>query len=234
MLMRHKWNRWAMIVPILGLTGYVLAQGARPTPQAGPPGQNVPGQTAMNLDAHFASCLILQNQNEVAVAKLAQQKAQSATVKEFAEKLVREHQQFLQDLERFGGANLKNARATILDGKNQTVEVRRPLAVAVANLPDTFLQIKQEMADECLTTARRELEGKSGHEFEACFIGMQIAGHMHMVDELRVMERHASPQLQSVLIEGRETAQRHLAKAKDLMRDVERVRTASAKDTEKQ
>jgi len=259
----------------MATTAYVVAQVAPNAPPNAP--QNVaPGvRQGENLDANFAHCLILENQNEIALAKMAQQKAESSGVKEFVDKLIRDHQQFLQQLEKFGGMELKTTRAAILEGRqnpvnpnppnqpnqiqnqpnqiqnqnqaqpqpqnpnpnlNQaTVQQRFPAGAPGVIHTDKFLQIKHEMADECLTSARRELEGKSGHEFEMCFLGMQIGMHMQMADQLKVLERHASPQLQSILHEGRETTERHLSKAKELMRDVERVRTASnTKSTEKQ
>lgn len=94
--------------------------------------------------------------------------------------------------------------------------------VAGGDMATTLIEIRREVADECLASARSELSNKKGDEFDACFIGMQIAAHMGLVDELTVLERHASPELQPILQKGRETAQAHLDRAKKLMKDQEK------------
>jgi len=78
------------------------------------------------------------------------------------------------------------------------------------------LQMKQELADECLSSVRKELSSRQGSEFDEAYIGLQIGEHMRMIDELKVAERHASPQFQSILREGRESAQKHLEHAKQI------------------
>jgi predicted outer membrane protein len=95
-----------------------------------------------------------------------------------------------------------------------------------------MLEIKQEIATESFASAERELDGKSAYEFDACFMGMQLAAHRHMIDTLKVLERHASTELKSVLTKGRETAQHHFDEAREIMEVLsgDSVETAQAEN----
>jgi len=108
-----------------------------------------------------------------------------------------------------------------------TVTARKVGADDAQATHETMRQMKLELADECLANTRRELDGKSGKEFDSCFVGMNIAAHMHMITELTVFERHASPEFKPVLQRGRETAMHHLQHAKELIKNIESGHTAS-------
>lgn len=219
-------------------------------PGAGPPtGVAIP-QAEQGLDAEFAACLVLDNQNEIVFAKSAEQRTESSQVKKFARMLQQDHGKFITELEKFGGrqfrariedeadARSEDRRSDLEARDNQqkgaygkTGTQREAVTAAHAN---PHLQIRQEMADECLASTRRELSDKKGFEFDASYVGMQIAAHLRMVDELKVFERHASREMQPVLRAGRKTAEEHLQRAKDLMRELEKdhdSRTANRSDS---
>jgi len=61
-------------------------------------GQRSQGQGS---DHMLASCIAIANQEEVAMARMAEEKASSNEVKEFARMLVKDHQSFLQKLTQF-------------------------------------------------------------------------------------------------------------------------------------
>ncbi|HEY0982582.1 DUF4142 domain-containing protein [Schlesneria sp.] len=54
-----------------------------------------------SADHTLATCVAIANQEEIAIAKFAQEKARSSDVKEFAKMLVKDHQAFLEKLEKF-------------------------------------------------------------------------------------------------------------------------------------
>lgn len=91
---------------------------------------------------------------------------------------------------------------------------------------NAFLQIKQELADEYLQSAQRELHDKKGSEFDKCYMGMQLAAHMRMIDTLKVFEKHSTPELQQVFQKGLEASQEHFDNAKKIMKGLDGVRTA--------
>jgi len=82
------------------------------------PGVNVQiGQRGMHGDQALASCLAIANQEEIALAKLAEDKSKSKDVKDFAEMLVKDHLAFLQKLAKFAP---EAAREGFLNERNQT------------------------------------------------------------------------------------------------------------------
>lgn len=255
------------VVALSGLGITTLLSADEPATQPGKErtiAKPVAVQEHGNLDQHFAACLVLANQNEVAGARLAQQRSKSPEVKSFAQTLEKEHQLFITELQKFGGKQFQSrtsgqtTEASRIDSRTENAKTVKPAERAAVIEPtagerrtdakpravtdgnkavihgdnlataDTLLQIKQEMADECLASMERELSGKEGREFDACFIGMQLAGHMHMVDELKVLERHATADLQGTLRKGRETAQKHLERAREIMKDIDKHETKTA------
>lgn len=55
-------------------------------------------------DGTLAACLIIDNNKEIALSKLAQQHAQNDEVKAFAEKMIKDHQKFVQELQQTASA----------------------------------------------------------------------------------------------------------------------------------
>lgn len=268
-------SRWMLAMAATGLlaTCTAFAQGQRTNPPgAGAPPTARPAAQPGRLDKEFAACLTWANENEVAAARLAEKKAKSPEVRDFAKKLAADHSKFIQDLEQFAGplAGIRQSQegAARPDGRpgadgravppagrqpanppntqvnpNQVNPPNNPAATAeqrarpgaAATLTaggemDEMLHIKAEIADACRASVEKELGGKSGNEFDDCYVGMQIAAHMAMVDELKVLERHASPQLQQVLRQGRSTAESHLEHAKKIMKSLDRSQTAQKPD----
>lgn len=81
-----------------------------------------------------------------------------------------------------------------------------------------MMNIHDELAEQCRRSMEHELLSKTGNEFDECFVGMQIAAHMHMADTLTVFERHANGDFKNVLEEGLQTTQNHLQHAKSLIK----------------
>jgi putative membrane protein len=86
------------------------AQPGQPRQPAQPGQRPQPGQGGQRADAQLAACLIVDNQGEVAAAKIAQQRADNAQVKRFAEQMVEDHGEFINKLQRFTGGARPAAR----------------------------------------------------------------------------------------------------------------------------
>src|SRR5262245_27710847 len=62
----------------------------------------LPAGEATNNDQMIAQCLAIDNEEEIAIAKLAAAKSTDRAVRDFAERLIKDHTSLLAELERFG------------------------------------------------------------------------------------------------------------------------------------
>jgi len=220
-----------------------------------PPGQRPGNFQGMSNDAILAACLMVGNQNEVTLAQMAQQRAKSDDVKEFAQRMQQDHQQMLSKLQQFAG-NL--AMHQPREQANEQPRPSQPTGVQPGAQPGASIQnqqpgapvaaqgqagspmaghldllsLKRELGTQCLQSTQKELSDKNGTEFDECFIGMQIAAHMHAIDEMKVFKHHVSPNMQTALDEGIQTAENHLKHAKGLIKELtgkDKSRTSSTR-----
>ena len=80
---------------------------------------NRTGQTGATAnDAILATWLIVDNENEVALSRIALQKAQSAEVKQFAQQMVDDHGRMIQKLQQFSGSSMRGTTGGTAGGSN--------------------------------------------------------------------------------------------------------------------
>lgn len=229
---------------------------ARPREGAAP--RATADHAATKADQEMAACLLAACRNEIELAKLAQTKATSQEVKDFAAKMVREHTEGCAKLEKWAGT-LASARpapagttrplpgraaagevpdaapeaAPPAEGRDIEVRVQpgarpgadRPAAdVTIGAAPRgalNWVSVHQEMAAQCLASAKKELGQKEGADFDKCYTGMAIGAHQHAIDAQQVFANHASPEFQSELRDCTKTCLGHLQEAKNLMKAVD-------------
>jgi len=163
-------------------------------------GQQRQGQGRESLsDQEIANCVHGEASNEIEIAKLAQQKAQSEEVRQFAEQMVKEHTPGAQEMQRLAG-NLASHT--------------QPQRTSDGGLD--WIAVKNQIGQQCLNTVKQELSQKSGAEFDQCFMGQQIGAHLKVVDELKVLRNYPSQELQQKLDKELQTAQHHLQMAKQI------------------
>lgn len=226
--MSSRWKTLFAFSAALLLVGVVVAQdpAQRLREQPQQPGQlggaaTQPGQpgtrTGGSLDSHLAQCLTIDNQHEIAVAEIAKQRAKDNEVKQFADKLIQDHTQFLQQLARFTGHQPGMAGG-------QPPAAGQPVGMAQAQGGEpNFLAIKQQVGQKALDLTKKELEKKEGMEFDKCFVGEQIGSHIWVLATLEVFkDQQVSPDLRSVIEKGIQTTQEHLDHAKKLADNLER------------
>jgi len=161
------------------------------------------GQGARS-DQEIAACVYLEGHNEVEIAKLGEQKAQSEDVRQFAQQMVRDHSPGVQQMQQKAGSLVSdNSQRGGQAGQNSEGGL-------------DWVSIKKQIGQQCLTSTRQELSQKQGSEFDQCFMGQQIAAHMKVVDELKVLRNYASQDLQQSLDKELQTAQHHLQMAKQI------------------
>jgi putative membrane protein len=194
------------------------APGARPLDNPNIPGTNNPvrqpiGQAGVqvtagyapdkdrganqdqNLDRTLAACLLTANKGEVELGKLAAQRATDRDVKAFAEQMVSDHGKQVEKLQQFIGSQEPNDRRS---------------------------QIDKQIAERCTQDLKKELEGKSGRDFDSCYVGSQIGGHMHMAAALAVLSDQTTGQLRDIVKDAQPTVDKHLDRAKKLMEQLDK------------
>ena len=194
------------------------------------------------VEKYFATCLLKNNQAEIEISQFAAQQSQNPKVKEFAEELVKDHQQVVKKLQPIAGnASAHSASNPSLDAaatndSNRIATDTTPTpgssgtntaesltaAHGSSNGNDALMQVAQieeKINDRCNQALREELQQKTGAEFDAAFLGAQIAGHMHLLAALEVIPQESQGQLKQIAEEAKPTVQKHLDKAKELMKE---------------
>jgi predicted outer membrane protein len=168
---------------------------------------------AQIIDGQLAACLILGNEEEIALGKFASQHASSDKVKKFAQMMVDQHTQAASQLKQFAprGVSLQLSDA----GNNQARNERA--ATGSDQIGQQMLTIMRDAKQECLNMTEKELGQKHGEEFDHAYIGQQMGGHVQMIAALTAFEKHASPELQRVVSEQKKTAEQHLDHLKQLV-----------------
>jgi predicted outer membrane protein len=88
--------------------------------------------------------------------------------------------------------------------------------------------IERQIHDRHMQAVREELKQKQGAEFDKCYVGGQIAGHMHMLASLEVISQQGPEQLQQIAQQAQPKVQKHLDQAKQLMKQLEGETAATA------
>ncbi|HZZ29910.1 MAG TPA: DUF4142 domain-containing protein [Pirellulales bacterium] len=205
-----------------------LRTGQAPTAQRHEMNKPVLGNMAMNADSQLSGCLIVDNQGEIALGQLAEQKAKDKDVKDFGQKMVKDHTEFMQQLERFAGTQggpgrdpeARNTVSTQTAATETAVpgSTTQPLGSQQLN----FVMLKQEIGQKLLDMVKKDLNEKEGSEFDKCYIGGQIGAHMQVLATLEVVRNQASPELAAVLDKGIETTKSHLEHAKKIAKALEK------------
>lgn len=180
-----------------------------------------PGNTASTVDHAIAACFLLGNQEEIAMARFAQEHAKSDEVKEFAKMMDQDHRKAVEKLRQIApqlaavGENLEAGRDA------QSAAVNAQFAGADAALFSQMLALQESVAHQCLTLTQKELGEKKGSEFDRCYIGQQMGAHLGMLAKLKGSEQFASPQLRSFIQEATKTVEKHYDKTKEIAKTLE-------------
>ena len=182
---------------------------------------------AKQIDTFLATWLVVEGNNSLALAQLALQKATDPEVKAFAQMMIDDHRPFLQELTPFAGGAASGA----LGRPDQP----NPVQNASFHSDGAFdhVGLIKDLGAQCLSSSRKELDAKQGAEFDRCFMGLAVVGHMRAHDMLTVFQEYASDPLDEVLGEGQETIGTHLQKAKDGARKLEGKAVAAHGTTRK-
>jgi predicted outer membrane protein len=171
------------------------------------------GAASLTKDQVLASCLIIGNKEEVAIAKFAKENTKNSQVKEFAAMLQEEHQAGIDKLAKLAPQSAQGSfsdSSTKASTAPKTDHMRDPQNFDVVAL-------QQELAQQCLNDSKETLSEKEGGKFDQCFVGMQLAKHAAMKTQLTVFQRHATGELKDIIAQGLETTKKHMKTAENLM-----------------
>jgi predicted outer membrane protein len=179
-----------------------------------------------------------ENRNEIELAKLAQQKALNERLRQFAAKIMKDHEQAETKLEKFIGDDGRRLRERVgargadrdLDSRDRSSsprnasgpdqnETQRPgeQPSRRENRSVSWAAIHQQLADQCLATAKRELGALEGAEFDKAYMSMLIVAHQRMIDMDKVFMNYVSTDSREAMEECMKTATDHLREAKEIM-----------------
>ncbi|MGD9722992.1 MAG: DUF4142 domain-containing protein [Pirellulales bacterium] len=154
-LRTSQWIRTGAAIAAVMLAAVAVAQER---PRAAEPAQGqAPRRVTANRptdeaaspnDQTIAECLALGNQEEIALANLAAQHSQNPQVKQFAEMLAKDHRQFLQQLQQFGG---QRVAFSLEPGANNAADEANRTNREPAERAENRREAREEAAD-----ARRE------------------------------------------------------------------------------
>lgn len=215
-------------------------------------GQRAVAGSTQSKDQTFAKLLEITNKEQVSIARFAQENATRDEVKAFAKTLEEEHQSCVDELKGIaskiqtpgatGSTSPQRADGTGQQRSDNTSPQRADNLASTSGSQRAgynssnvdFLELHQEMSEQCLKDSIAWLNEKEGIEIDTCFVGMQVAKHAGMKSSLTVLERHATGELQNLIRKGLEKNEQHLQAAVKLMEklsdsDSSKAVTTSAK-----
>ena len=222
---------------VLAAPAWVLL-AAFPVPQDQPtaaPRSQTPAATKgadAQSDGILATWLLIDNNNEIALSELAVQRALDPEVKSFAQKMVDQHRDMAKKLQPFAttaGFTPSKGSFTTPGAKDDDEDMDRILGPGESMDPVTpvtreldHIALLQDLGNQCLASAKKELDQKQGADFDRCFMGMALGAHMKVNDMLTVFQRHASANdFKDTLRSGQQTVAAHLQHAKELVKKLE-------------
>jgi predicted outer membrane protein len=184
-------------------------------PGTSQPGIGQPGQQAQigSADQQIAAKIYGKCHNEVELAKFVQSRLQGEEAKQFAAKMIKDHTPDCEAYQKFAG-NLVSHQQHGAGGQAAGGQAGGQRA---AGGQADWVSIHNELAHQCLESAKKELSQKQGAELDQCYLTQQAMAHVEMKDALTVLRKHASPQLTQQIDQSLEGVESHLKEVKQIL-----------------
>jgi putative membrane protein len=150
------------------------------------------GTSAFALsDQEISEIMKTANTAEIDAAKVAQKKASDSTVKDFANQMVKEHED-----------NLKTVKKV-----SETENVKMKSS-------DESKNLKKNASDKL-----NEIKKKSGKDFDQAYMQMQVDMHKQLLADMesKFIPQAKDPEFKSYLETTKEAVQHHLSEAEDVL-----------------
>ena len=218
----------AFIATLVLLPGVVSAQQQENRQQA-------QGDVSQRQIARWVTML---NNSEIEMSSVALEQAETKQVKQFAEKMVREHQQLNEKLARHLRAPRENrteSKSTQEDGLesvlNKARETARTAAEAARKEIDErvskqrnylpLLALMQQVEQQTLEETKKILKQRKGAEFDRAYMIEQATTHLRAVQTLDVLSQQATGDLKQVLEQAKKATESHLQQAREIYNSLE-------------
>ncbi len=197
-------------------------------------GRTTQRSAASGIDSHIADCLILGNQEEIALLKFGMERTKSSEVKEAAQKMIADHEKAVTQYRKF--ASPETAEQGLTDDQSRNGATRREALKVTQNgqtnstdSSDQMHRLARRTAEYCLIMNREELTKYEGHEFDQAFLGQQLGAHITMLAKLKASGEEASSELASLINESQEVTKKHKDHLEKLMNQVSEKAHSKAK-----
>jgi predicted outer membrane protein len=146
--------------------------------------QATAGGASQAIDQFYANCLLTQIQGEVDLSELAQQKAENPQVKQFAEQMIEDHRQMMQQLQQIAstqaGSRASATSATETDTRSDAGSVasgRRDTDISTEGTPGTTsARSDTDTAQATSRSSASDLPGSSGASSTTSQSGLSATG----------------------------------------------------------
>jgi predicted outer membrane protein len=146
--------------------------------------QATAGGASQAIDQFFANCLLIHNQGEVELSELAQQKSENPQVKQFAEQMIQDHRQMIQQLQQIAsaqaGSRASATSATETDTRSDAGAVasgRRDTDISTEGTPGTTAAPSDtDAAQASPRSTASDLPGSSAASSTTSETGLSAAG----------------------------------------------------------
>ncbi|MGA9526381.1 MAG: DUF4142 domain-containing protein [Myxococcaceae bacterium] len=154
--MTFRYAKWAVVGCALSMSAFAQGQQQK-MPQHKMQQGAAMGMPMPTDQQGFVAHLNAANENELELAKIAQEKAQNPQVKQYAQMLVRDHTQLGQQVSQAAkSANIKVGRAEAVN------------------------DVDKKMMD-AEKTEKEILQGLSGEAFDLAFVNAMVGGHDYVI-----------------------------------------------------
>jgi predicted outer membrane protein len=204
-----------------------------------------PEQMAQHWRQNVARCILLDNQGAVILNEFALEKLQNPEVRQFAQSMVKGHNEWVTKLQRFVPDSpstdalskrvyairnqIKSEKGTMPVSSETSESVRRTEKMNEKDMGKHFMHMipamQQQMAENCLAYMQAELSNVDKDQFDKAYIGLQIFNHVANLAKLRTFENFAPADLKPIITSEINTVQSHLEEARNLCKQLDKGST---------
>ncbi len=203
------------------------AQGNRNQARRGGAGQSMDAR----FDSHVADCLILGNQEEIALLKFGMERTKNDKIRELAKNMIKDHEEAITKLREHGSRQNANVELTAAEAP-QTDGGRTREALKVAddeagsaqagqnNMPARMHRMARIAHEKSLILNREELGKYKDDEFDQAFLGQQLGAHIGMLAKLKAAQEETSSELSELTLKAQETTKKHKDHLEKMMNEI--------------